>query len=230
MLKIQSSENSHGIRIKHSLKKGGAYGSPDHNWDAYVERLRQLRVKLDAMKPPRSEPQQRPKSEPKRMPRAGAGTCCRGQIIRVLGDGNCLFGSLVYGLNRLGIRDRNARYIRTQIVHWLREHPDQVLENFTTVFQLHQYLGDHPDKTWEEYLQFMNTDTNWGGAVEATAFAFLYPDIRLRLWEDKRDHILLHYDFNSEQEAIINIVRVRRGHYDALINVIEEPCPPIVRR
>ena len=87
-------------------------------------------------------------------------------VIPIVGDGNCLFRSLSFALNRT---ENDHKIIRTTIVNYICEH-----------FDLHEitlndmYAPINRTFTKSEYTYYMGQDRQFGTTIEAGSFGEIY--------------------------------------------------------
>ena len=121
---------------------------------------------------------------------------------RMPGDGNCMFHSISYHLNK----ELSAKRLREMTINYMDINSNDY-EPFIT------------DESWSEYLKRMSKNKSWGGNMELTAMSkMLLKTIYvcehgrkpIKIGEDYDDRIYILYCKSSKRS-------IKSNHYDTLI-------------
>jgi hypothetical protein len=120
----------------------------------------------------------------------GAGMGCDGgnvflrgppQVMRMPGDGSCLFHSMLFGLKRLGAAAHSASQLRRDIAGYLLQHPAAK-------------ISDTPVASWvkwdsglslAKYCKRMQGGPQWGGGIELAGCSLLH-NVNVHVYERVR--------------------------------------------
>ena len=107
----------------------------------------------------------------------------RADIIPQAGDDSCLFHSLSYGLSGHSSEKQVSRALRMDIVHFIREHPEHKIGEFTIAdwISLDSKNSDEPMSV-DAYAQWLSKGSSWGGALEIAVCSIL-KDVNIHVWQ-----------------------------------------------
>lgn len=137
-----------------------------------------------------------------------------GDVVRMPGDGSCLFHSLAHGLEAT-----SASALRDEIADFIVGQPEVV-------------IADRPLKDWifwetgessvQEYAASMSVLGEWGGAIEM-ALCSLLKQVCVRVYMSAGRGFQCICEFNECRPKPTNTLCVvyRPGHYDAFIERIQ---------
>ena len=127
-------------------------------------------------------------------------------ILETGGGGACLFTSLAYELNRLGIEIRHQE-LRKMICNKLEE----LLKSDKLLHLLHQLHGegideyitqlmdsmdaDNFEEAMTDYIEYMGNMRSWGSELEMMIFKVLYPEVNLLLYRENKGNYVLQSHF-----------------------------------
>ena len=105
------------------------------------------------------------------------------EIIPQAGDDSCLFHSLSYGLSGHSSDQQVSRALRMDIVHFIREHPEHKIGEFTIAdwISLDSKNSDEPMSV-DAYAQWLSKGSSWGGALEIAVCSIL-KDVNIHVWQ-----------------------------------------------
>jgi len=146
-------------------------------------------------------------------------------VMRMPGDGVCLFHSLAHGLNLLGWKE-SGWSVRDRIASFIQEAPE---------FE----ITGTPLKCWVDwdskisvvgYAQKLYQGLLWGGAIEMAVCAHIF-SVDLGVYEEDRYNAKLSRisDFNTGQKkpyGSVLLLYSGRSHYDALISDVPSTQHP----
>ena len=109
---------------------------------------------------------------------AGSLVLQRGQTRRMPGDGNCLYHSLSFGLNKIPkCSEWTAQQLRLHLAHWVAEHPTVEVAGQ----QLKTWILWDSNSSVKEYAATMTKgvarpshSVGWGGSIECIACSFSF--------------------------------------------------------
>lgn len=127
-------------------------------------------------------------------------------ILETGGEGDCLFTSLAYELNRLGKKIRHQE-LRNMICNKLEEllKSDKLLH---LLYQLHgvgidEYIAqlmasmdaDNFEEAMTNYIEYMREMGSWGSELEMMIFKVLYPDVNFLVYRENKGKYVLQSHF-----------------------------------
>ncbi len=166
------------------------------------------------------------------------------KLVTMPGDGNCLFHSLVYGLNAMNKKEStsysaagstasnsmNAKELRRQIAAYIAVNPNlPIADPVADPDLLKEWVLWDSGKSVKEYAEGMAIG-GWGGGVEIAACSHLF-DVNVHVYEvqpGNKGNFLRIACFNApakprknssggSSNRTLNVLYQGRKHYDALI-------------
>lgn len=137
------------------------------------------------------------------------------RVLRMPGDGSCLFHSLAYGLREFGHQEDGDR-IRQRIARFMEQRPDFEITNTP----LSSWVDWDSRTTVSSYASRLATGNAWGGAIEMAAFAQIFGlDVAVYEHDTHRDRYRRISDFLTDKRppGAVMVLYLGRSHYDALV-------------
>lgn len=145
---------------------------------------------------------------PRSLPRGSA------SVVRMPGDGSCLFHSIAYGLGALGHHE-DGRSIRQRVANFMAQKPDCEVAGTP----LRSWVNWDSGTTVNSYCSRLSGGSFWGGGLEMAAAAQLF-SVDVAVYEE--DYYWGGFrrisDFLCDTRPIgaVLLVYSGRAHYDAL--------------
>ena len=127
-------------------------------------------------------------------------------ILETGGGGACLFKSLAYELNRLGIEIRHQElrkmicdrieelFERDKLFDLLRKLHGEGIDEY--IAQLIDSMdADNFEDAMTDYIKYMRKMTSWGSELEMMIFKVLYPEVNLLLYRENKGNYVLQSHF-----------------------------------
>lgn len=154
------------------------------------------------------------KEHPGRMGGDGGNFVLRGaQVIRMPGDGSCLFHSLGYGLKVLGERDVSAGSLRSDLARFIQRNSKLEIAGDT----LEEWVSWDSNASVNQYVQRMAAGRAWGGGIEIAACAAARR-ANIHVYERKGGEIrrISCFEPPAPTKRLVHILYQGGTHYDAL--------------
>lgn len=133
-------------------------------------------------------------------------------LVRTIGDGNCLYYSLMAGLDILQCPDRppNAMALKKQLINYID----------STGRYDHRLVFVMQTLDWDQWVATHRRPNAWGDEVVIVAFSRLYPEIQLRVQTRQKNGTTNTQTFNELASRVI-VIGTDQRHF----NLITCLCP-----
>lgn len=160
----------------------------------------------------------------------------RVQIIKIPGNGSCLFSAIHQQLNKVSTTspgfDNNVQLLRKNVIEYIknkREEFDTELRNTIADYSGCAY-DDITDNDCKYYLDhIMNLRTTWGGVETVKAVTEMFNVNVLIFTEDAKKHSFYKFDENREQAIILAYRKSKNpnsrhkfDHYDSVVRLPDD--------
>jgi len=136
------------------------------------------------------------------------------RVMRMPGDGSCLFHSIAYGLNALGYQEA-GHTVRYRVANFIAERPDFEI----TGTPLRSWVDWDSRMTVNSYASRLQAGSCWGGAIEMAACAQIFA-VDLAVYEEDYygNGFRRISDFITDAKPFgaVLLLYSGRSHYDAL--------------
>jgi hypothetical protein len=134
-------------------------------------------------------------------------------VVRQPGDGSCLFHSMCYGLNAMGMRE-SATVLRRELAHFIQRNPKVEIAGDT----LEEWVNWDSNTSVSTYASRMAAGRAWGGGIEIAACALLRKT-NIHVYERQKGEIrrISCFDCPQPTKRLVHILYQGGTHYDALV-------------
>jgi len=135
------------------------------------------------------------------------------RVVRVPGDGSCLFHSIAYGLGNLGFREDGHR-IRQRVANFIAENPEIEISGTP----LRSWVQWDSQMTVQDYASRIYAGGTWGGGVDMAACSQIY-SVDVAVYEEDSYYGYRRIsDFLTDVKprGAVLLLYSGRSHYDAL--------------
>lgn len=143
---------------------------------------------------------------PRALPRHAA------SVVRMPGDGSCLFHSVAFGLRAAGYQE-DGRSVRARAANFILQNPEFQISGTP----LRDWIHWDSQATVREYAYRLSAGGLWGGAIEMAACAEIFA-VDVAVYEEDYRGFRRISDFLTEgtPRGTVFLVYLGRSHYDAL--------------
>jgi len=136
------------------------------------------------------------------------------RVIRMPGDGSCLFHSIAFGLNALGYHQEAGHTVRQRVANFISDRPDFEI----TGTPLRSWIEWDSQMTVSSYANRLLSGSCWGGAIEMAACSQIFAIDVAVYEEDRRGGFSRISDFITDKKpyGAVLVLYSGRSHYDAL--------------
>lgn len=136
------------------------------------------------------------------------------RVVRMPGDGACLFHSLAFGLHRLGYRQEDGLRIRSRVARFMYDNPEFKI----TGTPLRSWIAWDSHVSVDSYVERLASGRVWGGAIEMAAVAEIFQVDVVVYEKDYFGGVQRISDFLTDKQprGVVTVMYSGRNHYDAL--------------
>lgn len=146
---------------------------------------------------------------PRALPRGSA------NVVRMPGDGSCLFHSIAYGLGSFGHHE-DGYSVRSRVSNFIAQKPDFEISGTP----LRSWVDWDSNQTISSYVNRLSSGGFWGGGVEMAAAAQIF-GVDVAVYEqdyyDGGFRRISDFLSDARPSGAVLLVYSGRAHYDALV-------------
>lgn len=160
------------------------------------------------------------------------------KILRITGDGNCLFGALSHQISGQKLNSRSHRnstkQLRAQVVQHLKAHMDEFKPWIKG--SIEEY-SDSEEECTNFVKKYLPKSGNWGGSESIKAISDMH-QLNIVIFCEN-DSFYFHHDYNPCFERCVAIAyrkykdpkaTVDRNHYDSIVEISPDDLTLCVKR